>query len=71
MLGIRSGKGGEAKVFDHHFSASSSAISGLWNCTLCSKGPMDESAAEVHMNCAGHRSKMGTDSKRDKNKIMQ
>jgi hypothetical protein len=32
---------------------------------------MDESTAEVHMNCAGHRSKMGTDSKRDKNKIMQ
>eukprot|EP00979_Chaetoceros_neogracilis_P002890 scaffold479_cov123-Chaetoceros_neogracile.AAC.2 len=60
VLGMRSGKGREAKVFDHHFSASSRAISGLWNCTLCSKGSLDESAAEVHMNCAGHRSKMET-----------
>jgi hypothetical protein len=62
VLGMRSGKEREAKVFDHHFSASSRAFSGLWNCTLCSKGSMDESAAEVHMNCAGHRSKMETSS---------
>eukprot|EP00979_Chaetoceros_neogracilis_P001649 scaffold301_cov273-Chaetoceros_neogracile.AAC.1 len=38
----------------------SSFISGSWNCTLCSKGPMNESDAEVHMNCVGHRSKLET-----------
>ena len=48
----------EAKVFDHHFSSSS--YSSSWNCTLCNKGPMNESDAEVHMNCVGHRSKRET-----------